>query len=46
MNKSNDQLYELLLTKFSGVNIISNSKYVNTFTKGATFAASSFIDIF
>ena len=46
MNKSNDQFYELLLTKSSGVNIISNSKYINTFTKGATFAASSFIDIF
>ena len=46
MNKSNDQFYELLLTKYSEVNIISNSKYVDTFTKGATFAASSFIDIF
>ena len=46
MNKSNDQFYELLLTKSSGVNIISNSKYINTLTKGATFAASSFIDIF
>ena len=45
MNKSNDQFYELLLTKSSGVNIISNSKYINKFTKGATSAASSFIDI-
>ena len=36
MNKSNDQFYELLLTKYSEVNIISNSKYINAFTKRAS----------
>ena len=39
MNKSNDQFYELLLTKYSEVNIISNSKY-NAFTKRASLISS------
>ena len=40
MNKSNDQFYELLLTKYAEVNIISNSKYINAFTKRASLISS------